>query len=1368
MGYLDSKLINQILQHYQTQSTPAGSKPTDIKSAPKDDAILNKNTQTAQDEWDKYDISTNERPKTPENTNITGEQDKASGTTNPTTEEKTTTPANENGTPPATDAVPPATADTESQIKAETGESQNEKTTTHANENETAPTTDAVPPATADTESQIKAETGESQNEKTTTHANENETAPTTDAVPPATANTESQIKAEPASSQKKRTTTHAKTGSSKRASSTTPPTTTSKSVSKNGSTEKSTNTKAKTSTPTDNTPASQRLAINPVKHNAKLYAKQIKSQIDGASINANTRKLLGEKVKNHNVAYILQEYPNLVEKIDDEWGMDVKDVKKYVIDPLNNRLRELGLNKHCIPEDLSKLNMKQIQELCNKNAALIRKTDTDNGYVFKPAAKDEGKIHEPRKSSQASSFAGFAPKKAPAQKTANTTNSAKATGNTQPNQQSEQKAVLFPGEMQYPREMQDFILSERKKGIEYMVTKSGKEYTLTVDMIRSTQSGFSTNGFSTPKSFDFNATKQNNTFLKPPVKFKVDVPFNVTDKLGELKNSGATMEKSRNDGSYTITQTKNLPDGVTGITHKYNADGVFLYQINKNADGSETIGTLNSKTKKMEFKPFRNSSGTLQTVPAKISNRANEINQDGGYCRIIYGKNTFTIEQTKGVYLTENGLSKVEYKYNPHGVLLEQVHTYENGRVEKYLDTATKGNDAAHIPNPISMRLPKQYQGKDSSGIQMIHGLNTKGAKDTAQRFSGAIADSKANLMKSLRLTNEEYDNLAVIAMGIAEQETHFGQTTYVDTKDGEHTQWIPLKDRATRKQVANKVLWSKDEQAHHSQGITQINYSNAIKDAAIKKAFVANGIKSFDDLLSSPEKQAIATMIMLKQNMSIAKSDTWQARLKKNNAKISDPDKRLTTNDVIALLWNGAGGVVKRMDSGETITIDSGRRKVDGKDLNGAFYAKAVRAYSKTFYASPATEKSGAQHLTNTDNVAGAQGATGQNNIGFIGEVIFSSGSKNPSLINTAAQFINQNTKLSASNKTLLLSYINGGLVSFGGKGGLTKDEALSITNNDVALIKAQVDAIKSGSITATQATAEFEKNYLSSREFTVSNRSVNSANILSSTRSVNPRDSKITAGTLNFDINPSFYAGKERHTARYINGDGNKFAVTRSQGVNPHLANGQTVPERYRIAAEYAEYTATELFESGGKCKTGIAVDIEYSMGIDHRKIRGKAGRSLPHAKQLTEFYSAHPEVFTAVKYVDNGDGTSRELNATDVHNLPCGYFGVFTPGEGFEDESGHAFVSDGFGGAFADEHDNGKWAHFGNGKGEHGKLNVYGLSNSVVPVYSEKLGRKVNVPLNINPWYLTPEFRVLQEQECKRRGIPVPEYKEEFPI
>ena len=1119
-----------------------------------------------------------------------------------------------------------------------------------------------------------------------------------------------------------------------------------------------------------DKTSSKNRVNINTVRNQAKADAAALKTQINGASLNDNTRKMLNTKIQNQDIAYILEAYPNLVKDIYDEWGMGNNDVQKYVVNKLNSRLRELGMNKYCLPADTSKMKPADLQKACNNIAAFIRKTDAQTGYVFKPNKGDAGKVNYARLESQKGARVYTEPPKADEKQDKNTSSDTK-------NDNKNNEVTLRDGEELYPQEMQKFILEERAKGNEYIVKKQGREYILELDYYKSKPKTLS-DYTNYPTTFDINL---NNLSLQPkPIKFKVDIPFKIENQMTALKALGTEIElKELENGMFILEQTNNLPNGVKSLTTHYDNNGDFQYELKSSSENNSVqIGYYNSKLGIIQYQAFKNEKGFLVNIPDKVKQKADEMNMDGGSARLYKGYNTVGIVQTKGAYLTQNGIKKIEHKYNPFGVLIEQVYTYENGRVEKYYDASLKKNDAAHAVNPIKISLPEQYLGADSDNTSMIYGLEINGAKNTAQRFAAALENNKAHLMTTLNLTNEEYDNLAILAMGIAEQETHFGQDDYIDTQGDEHSQDL-IYNRAQRKYIANSFIWSEDEQAKHSQGITQINYSRVTKDQVIKKAFRANGINSFNDLLKSPEKQAIATMIILKQNKNIAEGKTWQARLQKNNAQIKDPSKKLTTNDVIALLWNGAGGVSQRMADGEVITIDSQIIEKDGKELKGAFYAKAVRTYADRFFASPATLKSGAMHSTNNSNIAGALGATTQGNGGQLGEVVFMPKSysnawrtaSTKEQNKNANNFIMQNKNLSPENKQLILNYINNGLIGFGNQ-GLTQEEALSITNNDIELLTEQVNAISTGK-SPNQANKDFETNYLRSREFRVDINSVTNKNsILSSVRSNNPIDEKIS-NDLNFKINNAFLAGSRgKGTARYTsfnnNSNENVFAITRSKGVNPYLANGTKVDDKYRVAAEHAHYIATNQMETSGRCKTSITVDLEYSMGIAHQKIRGYDGRTIPHAKQLTEFYNAHPEVFSQIKYIDNGDGTARELNAADISNLPCGLWGVFTPGKGFENESGHAFVTDGFGEANADEHDNGKWAHFRNGKGEHGKLEVYGFTDNVISVYSEKLGRMVNVPLDMNPWYLVPEFRELQNQERIKRGLEPLEIKEEFTI
>lgn len=1198
----------------------------------------------------------------------------------------------------------------------------------------------------------------------------------------------------------------------------------------------------AKPAAQADNTPKSQRMSVTNVRTAAKKDASSIKEELTAFwTSNSTARKLLEKGMSNTNAAYVLEEYPNLVSDIDNVVGMNKDDIKKYVIDPLNSRLRELGYNKHGIPTDnLDKLSVAQLQKICNDTATLIRNVDKDNGYVFKPLEKDTGKIHPPRKTSQNSHLAWPKPKttQKPAATPQNKTNNTKSANNSKSTNNNKSanytprayvpgttynprltldmmgrkgvmiengklKPILLPEEKKYPAEMQEFIIRQREKGLEYTVQKGSKSYTLTLDLLGSTYTPLN----SDPKRPPVRTTAGKDEIRKV---FKVAVPFNVTDKMDSLKKltggNGVEMKKDRN-GKYTITQTGSsvTSRNLKSIRYVYDADGNFLYQLEASStDQSIKIGKMNAKTKKIEYTQFKDAKGLLtnENMPNCVKEKYYEIKAEDPNVEIVRGYNTYTIIQTAGRYLEVNGLTKIVHKYNGFGNCIAKDYTYTNGRTQTYLDASNRQNDGAHTANPITMPLPEQYQGVDSNSGQMIYGLNTKGPKDTAQRFARGLESNKKTLMRELNLTNEEYDNLATLAMGIAEQETHFGQKKYVDTKGKEHAQneWD---SRAKWKNYANEWWWSNDERANHSQGITQIRYNEAISDEQTRDLFLAHGIKDFDAFITSPEKQAVATMIILRQRKNIAESDTWQRRLVANNRKIAKPEDRLTTNDIIALSWNGLGGVTTRMENGETITINSEKKSVRSggghmtpngmvysqtKTLTGAFYARAVRAYTNKFFADPKHKDpsyNGAQHMTSAANQAGAMTATGQDNGGALGEVVFMPKSysnagrvASPQTKEQINALIDKNTKLSPENKELLKSYVQNDSVGFGNR-GLTEAEALQINDNDVALMTRMISGIKAGTITANQANTQFESAQLESRQFTVKSSTVSKANLLASGRSSNPKNNRYLSSGLNFEIHSAFYNGVKRNTARPVvipnNAYQNTFAITKSKGVNPYLANGGVARANDRVLAEYADYAAQHLYNSGGNCKNGVKTTLVYALGIDNAKIRGAGGKSLPSAKDLTQFYNAHPEVFSQVRWVDTGNGNARELNSTDVNNLPCGYIGVFTPGAGFNGENadarfehGHAFFSDGFGECNADEHDNGKWTHFGSGKGEHGKLDVYKLKDDVVPVYSEKLGRTVLVSLSINPWYLTPEFRELQEQECQKRGRKVPEYKEEFPV
>lgn len=939
---------------------------------------------------------------------------------------------------------------------------------------------------------------------------------------------------------------------------------------------------------PKDKTPASQRLAITSVRNNAKTSALALRNQIEGASINSNTRSMLGSKVTNQNVAYVLEAYPDLVTDIDDEWGMDINDVKKYVINPLNSRLRELGMNKHCIPNDLSKLNMKQVKQLCANTANLIRQTDKDNGYVFKPTAGNEGKIHKPRKDSQLSHLAmpkaKKAPAKAPAQKAA-----------AKPKQDDTYK-YLAMSEMSYPKALQNRLVELRRAGIEVTVTKMRDGYKL-----------------------DLNENANNIERFTRPMFGESPIP--------------ATQAKP------------GFPDAI----------GVF---------GSEKSLILDND-------------GNLKSQNQKYFDRTVVTNYDAA------GKPVST--ETKR----------------------QQYASY--GQIDTQRSTTNK------VAVKININRPEH--------------LNEEGTK-----FADSLEDNKAALMAKLGLNNEQYDNLANIAMGIAEQETHFGDYIYTDTDGGKH-----LQKRFMLKKGAESVGYTLK-----SKGLTQIRWGlnfegNKEPNPTLKKQAAAFGIHGEKDFEDNPEKAAILTMILLNNRRISAEGTTWQNRLAQNNAKLKDSNLHMTTNDIIALSWNGLGAITKRFDDpNDTVTIkdkNSGKKDKNGDEIkDGTSYARNLRAYTKHFYAVSEDAMS--------RNRANSLGAESQGNNGKIGSVVFMPAAYTTDVTNSKQDIQILEDALAKINmpqadKDKLLMAVRKNEISFGY--GLTPDEAASITAKDAKLMLNKLDTLKTRIANLVdpakirkeaQATQDdFRKSYLQSRQVVVNNHDVPAGSIIPALSSGDIVNERLVAKRETV-VTSYHRAGRgggaqraiARDNAAISAGNYKGFAVQQDLGVNPYDANGNYIPKRQRELAEYASDVAADM-GTGGLCLTGVKAAFESAGVADRSEVvypKGHKdwGKPIEDAKDLIYYLKAHPEKFEEVKYVSLGNGTSRELNGSDIKHLPAGYVGVFIPGPGYENQAGHAFITNGNGQGYADEVDNLRWDDFksagaGNGKGEHGTYKIYRL-------------------------------------------------------
>lgn len=263
-----------------------------------------------------------------------------------------------------------------------------------------------------------------------------------------------------------------------------------------------------------------------------------------------------------------------------------------------------------------------------------------------------------------------------------------------------------------------------------------------------------------------------------------------------------------------------------------------------------------------------------------------------------------------------------------------------------------------------LNAKLPHKYSDGAIKNYKMMIQCNTMTSQDinpliikeygdyitsaeNAKTFLSALDKNKSNLMKDLEIDSKEYDNLVNIALGITEQETHFGGAYFLDTKNKTHFQY-----RLIKKQLADMVGYN-----IKSVGVSQLNYDRNIGSNPTAKALCKKyGITSDKDYKNNPEKAAIATLIVLRENQKVAQGARWQNRLKENNSKIKNKTKRMTTDDITALLWNGMGKIVPRFeDKKQTVTIDDNNSQEGIKD--GTSYARLVRAYREKFFGGNAT---------------------------------------------------------------------------------------------------------------------------------------------------------------------------------------------------------------------------------------------------------------------------------------------------------------------------------------------------------------------------------------------------------------------------
>lgn len=856
----------------------------------------------------------------------------------------------------------------------------------------------------------------------------------------------------------------------------------------------------------------------------------------------------------------------------------------------------------------------------------------------------------------------------------------------------------------------------------------------------------------------------------------KSNYPKGVQDRIANLKKSGDTFEIKRDKaGNYIIS----ISDGpylkktaMGNITIIYDSAGNMVSQTNKYNNG---------KIIETTYKGGKKSTVKANAAPQNYQNMAAQIKKKyGGNVRVEYDAKSkkYVMVQTnipksnikekrivvdakawqekmtsgqaakKGAEdawntfkLTSPSSWKKAYnaamrnkdssiKLEDH--FLSETTTYKNGKITQGIYKEGKVRKQKTIKEGAKTAAPTGAAAANSASAvkdrDKLHSATDisfsmpANAPKNAVTFANSLVDNKAKLMRQLNIDSDTYNMLAQTAIGIARQETNFGETT------GRQV----LKDiaRYPNDSIAmQQHFWGMENTSavsDWSQGMTQLKFTLHMKDPIVKKNMEALGITN-ELQLKNPSTSAIATMVVLaKLNQEIDSPD-YQAGIKtaqgtevrlngyefdpKTNASKKTADgstkpwkNNITRQDVLCAFWNG----------GDRASVKNGTFKpaVSTYSNNVRRYTQQYKLNESKASRNAAVEKEEAIRPMKTDG-----------NNGDIGGVVFM-----PAMYTDKAKHMNTITEINQLKdiltkkgidpnlRNMLISALRNGELGF--DFGLKRSEIEALTNSDIKLILKHLDKAKktvnadssvntSDGISAQEARTMRSKyaSSIGSNENSFRKEYLNNHSRTFNTSANNPKVLRETS--------------TNRGSANYVSGNGERrgYKHEKAKGVNQNTSRGR-ISQQANILAGAAHNIVMQNPNntSNGECLTGVKNAMKNA-GIDVSSMT-KYGSTPRFVKN---WFAAHPEMFTPVEYVSTGSGTARAINASDLSSLPAGYIVIWTPGAGYDSQAGHIAITNGNGQGYSDATDNLGWGSYNNnktdsGKGEHGTFVVYKLSDN----------------------------------------------------